>query len=307
MASHGSKRVVVFALLANAGIACAKFVAAFLTGSAAMLAEAVHSCADTGNQVLLLVGMSRAKRPPSETHPFGYAMESYFWSFLVAVMLFSLGGLFSIYEGLHKLEEVHEPAEHGGGYFAVAIAVLLVSIVLEGISWWVATKEVNRHRGKLGLLRYIEESKSPEIIVVWMEDTGAMIGLFLALVGVSLTALTGNPLYDALGSLAIGCLLVVIAVVVGREVKSLLIGEAALPETRETIRRVVESTPGVGRLLNLLTMQMGESEVLVAMKVEWTEKMSSDELVERINAMEKAIHEASPRVRWLFVEPDCEA
>jgi cation diffusion facilitator family transporter len=306
--AHQSKKVVLLALAANAGIALAKFVAFVLTRSSAMLAEAIHSLADTGNQLLLLLGMKRASKPPDDRHPFGYKMESYFWSFIVAIMLFSLGGLFAIYEGVHKLHELEASIAEGKTptmeHVSVAIGVLLVSVMLEGYSWMAATREVNRLRGEQGLFSFIEDSKSTEIIVIWMEDTGALAGLFLALSGVLLTLQTGNPYWDVYSTFGIGLLMVLIAFFVARETKSLLIGEGATKESLATITRLVNETDGVEHLVNMRSMQLGEDEFLVALKIHWATSLTVDEVVRRTNELEARIREAIPRARYLFVEPD---
>lgn len=306
--SHGSKKVVLLALGANFGIAIAKFAAFFLTASASLLAEAVHSLADTGNQLLLLLGMSRAEKPPDDRHPFGYKMESYFWSFIVAVMLFSLGGLFAVYEGLHKLHELEEARAAGEStameHPYVGIGVLLVSIVLEGWSWLAATRLVNRLRGEQGLFSFIEASKSTEIIVVWMEDTGALIGLLLALAGLVLVLATGNPFWDVYSTFTIGGLLIVIAFLVARETKSLLIGEGATEAVQQEIRLVVEKSEGVAELIYMRTMQLGEDELLVTLKVQWESGLTIDEVARLTNGLEASIRAAIPGVRYLLVEPD---
>lgn len=306
--SHGSKKVILLALAANTGIAIAKFVAYFLTQSASLLAEAIHSLADTGNQLLLLLGMKKAAKPPDERHPFGYKMESYFWSFIVAVMLFSLGGLFAIYEGLHKLHEL-DAMQAAGEVFQlnhpeIAIGVLVVAIFLEGYSWFVATREVNHLRGEEGLFQFIESSKSTEIIVIWMEDTGALVGLFLALGGILLVMFTGNPYWDVYATFSIGVLLVAIAFLVARETKSLLIGEAATPEAQAKLRELVGATEGPVTLMNMRTMQLGEDEILVALKLQWPEDLSVGEVVARTNDLETRIRTTMPRARYVFVEAD---
>ncbi len=306
--AHGSKKVIVLALGANAGIAVAKFVAFFLTGSASMMAEAIHSVADTSNQLLLLLGLKKAAKPPDERHPFGYKMESYFWSFIVAIMLFSLGGLFALYEGLHKLHEL-DALEKAGKTTemsnpAIAIGVLFFAIILEGISWWVATREVNSLRGETSLLRFIEGSKSTEIIVIWMEDTAALVGLFLALFGIGLVLLTGNPYWDVYATFAIGALLIAVAFLVARETKSLLIGEAATTESQDLIRKLVAETEGAVQLMNLRTMQLGEDEFLAALKIQWDTELTMAQLVERTNGLEHRIRETIPRARYVFVEAD---
>ena len=306
-ASH-SKKVVLLALAANSGIAIAKFIAFVLTRSSSMLAEAIHSLADTGNQLLLLLGMSRAAKPPDDRHPFGYKMESYFWSFIVAILLFSVGGLFAIYEGVHKLHELQTELASGGAkpmeYPSVAIGVLVVSIVLEGYSWLVATRVINELRGDQGLFSFIEGSKSTEIIVIWMEDTGALVGLVFALAGVTLALLTGNPYWDVYSTFAIGILLVLIAFFVARETKSLLIGEAATKESQDTIKKLAVDTEGVIRLIGLRTLQLGEDEFVAALKIQWQNELTVEDVARRTNALEARIREAIPRAHYLFIEPD---
>lgn len=306
--AHGSKKVILLALGANAGIAAAKFVAFFMTASASMMAEAIHSLADTGNQLLLLLGMKKAAKPPDERHPFGYKMESYFWSFIVAVMLFSLGGLFAIYEGLHKLDELAAATAAGETHVMerpeIAIGVLIIAIFLEGFSWYVATKEVNHLRGEQSLLSFIEGSKSTEIIVIWMEDTAALIGLFLALGGIGMVILTGNPYWDVYATFAIGVLLVLIAFFVARETKSLLIGEAATQESQDGIRKIVEDHEDVMQLMNMRTMQLGEDEFLVALKVQWNDSLDVTQVIQGTNDIENTIRKTIPRARYIFIEAD---
>ncbi|MCA9535556.1 MAG: cation diffusion facilitator family transporter [Myxococcales bacterium] len=306
--SHGSKKVVLLALGANFGIAVAKFVAFVMTRSSSMLAESIHSVADTGNQLLLLLGMNKASRAPDESHPFGYKMESYFWSFIVALMLFSLGGLFAIYEAFHKLAEIRADiaAGHTAGleHPSIAIGVLLVSIALEGYSWMAATKEVNRLRGDKSMWQFIERSKSTEIIVIWMEDTGALVGLVLALGGIGLTLATGNPFWDVYATFAIGALLVVIAFFVSRETKSLLIGEAADKDDLDVIAGLVKATPGVVSLMNMRSMQLGDDEFLVTLKIQWESELRVDEVSKRTNELEDRIRSTSPWARYVVVEPD---
>ena len=308
MSTQGGTKAVVAALLANVGIAITKFVAFFLTASSAMLAEAIHSLADTGNQFLLLLGMARASKPPDDRHEFGYKMESYFWSFIVAIMLFSLGGLFAIYEGFEKLHELRATLAAGKTaemeHPSVAIAVLLVSIALEGWSWLAATRQVNQLRGEQGLISFIEDSKSTEIIVVWMEDTGALIGLSFALLGIILALLTGNPFWDVYSTFGIGVLLVVIAFFVARETKSLLIGEAASKEAQHLVRKEVLQTEGVESLMSMRSMQLGEDEFLVALKLQWQRDLKVEDVARRTNDMEARIRTAVPRARYIFVEAD---
>ncbi len=306
--SHGSKKVILLALGANFGIAVAKFVAFLMTQSSSMLAESIHSVADTGNQLLLLLGMNKASRAPDEDHPFGYKMESYFWSFIVALMLFSLGGLFAIYEAFHKLHELHAalaagetPTMHNP---SVAIGVLVVSIALEGYSWFAATREVNRTRGNKTMMQFIKRSKSTEIIVIWMEDTGALVGLLLALGGVGLTLATGNPYWDVYATFAIGGLLVVIAFMVSRETKSLLIGESADKEDLKEIAKLVDETPGVVSLMNMRSMQLGDDEFMVTLKIQWEGDLLISDVAARTNELEDRIRAQSPWARYIIVEPD---
>lgn len=304
----GSKKVILLALGANLGIAIAKFTAYMFTRSASMLAEGIHSVADTGNQGLLLFGMNRAAKPPDEAHPFGYKRESYFWSFIVAIMLFSLGGLFAIYEGLHKLSELDARIAAGENvtmsHVEIAIGVLGVSIALEGYSWFAAVKEVNRLRGDTGIFAFIRESKSTEVIVILLEDTGALVGLVLALGGVFMAMATGNPYWDVYGTFGIGALLIIIAILVARETKSLLIGEAATVESQQTIRRLVNETEGVIRLVHLRSMQLGEDEFLAAIKLQWKPDLTALDIAQRTNALEARIRDEIPRARYLFVETD---
>jgi cation diffusion facilitator family transporter len=306
--SHGSKKVILLALGANFGIAVAKFVAFLMTQSSSMLAESIHSVADTGNQLLLLLGMNKASRAPDEDHPFGYKMESYFWSFIVALMLFSLGGLFAIYEAFHKLHELHAALAAGEtptmNNPSVAIGVLLVSIALEGYSWFAATREVNRTRGNKTMMQFIKRSKSTEIIVIWMEDTGALVGLLLALGGVGLTLATGNPYWDVYATFAIGGLLVVIAFMVSRETKSLLIGESADKEDLKEIAKLVDETPGVVSLMNMRSMQLGDDEFLVTLKIQWEGDLLISDVAARTNELEDRIRAQSPWARYIIVEPD---
>jgi cation diffusion facilitator family transporter len=299
MAGSGdSTRAILFALGANFAIACAKGVAAFFTGSSAMLAETVHSLADCGNQGLLLLGMKRAKRPPTPDYPLGYGKEVYFWSFLVALMLFSVGGAFSVYEGVHKL--LHpEPIERP----VIGVTVLAFSLALE---WWslrACLQEVNRTRGAQGLWQWFRHSRDAEMIVVFGEQLAALLGLAAALVAVALTLVTGDPVYDAIGTLAIGVLLIVVAVFVAVEVKALLIGQSVDREVQASIRRLVESQPQVQRVISLITLQLG-NDMMVSVQAEMVERPSSRALVDDINAVEAELKREFPNVRWSFFEPD---
>jgi cation diffusion facilitator family transporter len=295
----GSRSVVIAAFFANLGIAVAKFVGFLLTGAASMLAEAVHSVADTGNQALLLLGGSRARRRATPQHPFGYGRERYFWAFVVALVLFSLGGLFAIYEGVEKLRHPHELESA-----AVAVAILVVAIAFESYALRKAVKQANAERGGQSWWRFLRRSKSPEIAVVLLEDTGAEIGLFFALSGVALAKVTGDPRWDATGSLAIGVLLVVIAVFLAIEMKSLLIGESASPDDEAAIRSTIENSPHVGRFIHLRTQHLGPDELLVGAKVQLDSDLSFRQVTEAINTIERRLRELIPEARVVYIEPD---
>ena len=299
-ASHGNKAIIA-AFIANTGIAVAKFVAFLLTGAASMLAESIHSVADAGNQGLLLLGGRKAARPPSERHPFGYARERYFWAFVVALVLFSMGGLFALYEGIEKLRHPHALESP-----IIAIAVLVFAICLEAYSLRTAiveTKQVKKPDETYW--QFIKRSKTPELPVVLLEDVGAMVGLILALVGVVLAAATDEPRFDALGSVGIGILLVVIALTLAVEIKSLLIGEAAEPEVVEKLKQAMTGGPEVTRVLSMRTLQLGPDDVLVAAKVELTvDADSREEVAMAIDATEDRMRAACPIATLIFLEPD---
>lgn len=293
-----SLKSIFFALGANAAIFLAKLGAALVTGSGAMLAEAIHSLADTGNQVLLLVGLKQSKRPPTPDYPLGFGKSIYFWSFIVALIMFSLGGMFSIYEGVHKLhnpEPISRPL--------LAVGVLLFSIIAESVSLWGCLREVNKVRGQRSLLRWFHESRQSELLVVFGEDLAAILGLSFALLAVGLTMLTGNPFYDALGSIVIGALLVVVAVGIGVEVKALLIGQGVEPPLKKEMLAALEGEEKVAEVLNLLTLQMGK-DVMVAVKARMQDCDSTSELVAVINSCEVRFKARFPQTMWLFFEPD---
>ncbi|AUM13545.1 cation diffusion facilitator family transporter [Ketobacter alkanivorans] len=298
--SHGadSLKSILFALCANTAIAVAKLAAALVTGSGAMLAEAIHSFADAGNQSLLILGLKRAKTPPSEDYPLGYGKSIYFWSFIVAIVLFSLGGLFSLYEGWHKLSHP-EPLS----YPFVAIGVLVFAIVAEGISMWGCVREVNKVLAGRSYWRWFRESRQSELLVVFGEDLAALVGLVFALLAIGMTLITGNPMYDAAGTMVIGALLLLIALLIGNEVRALLIGQSADPVVRERMRVWLQQRPEVEHLFNLLTMQMG-NDLMVAVKAKMAETGSEQGLIDAINDVEAELRQAFPGVRWLFFEPD---
>jgi cation diffusion facilitator family transporter len=263
-----------------------------------MLAEAVHSTADCGNQLLLLLGIKLAKRPPSPDYPLGFGKETYFWSFIVALMLFSVGGLFSINEGWHKL---HEPEPLG--YPLLALGVLLFGIIAESFSMWGCVREVNKTRGDQSLWSWFRNSRNAELVVIFGEDLAALIGLVLAFVAVLATWVTGNPLYDSLGSIAIGVLLIVVAILVGIEVKAMLVGQGVEPALHDEMMRSLEADPAIRKVFNLLTLQLGP-DVMVAIKAEMHPAGSERALLEAINRAEAAFKARYPQVTFLFFEPD---
>ncbi len=296
--ADGSTKAIFYALVANGGIAVSKGGAAWYTGSSAMLAECIHSVADCINQVLLLVGMRRARQPATESHPLGYGKAVYFWSFLVAILLFSMGGMFSIYEGVHKLQQPEMPSAPW-----VAVVVLAVSILLEWGSLTGAVIEVNKVKGQRTLWRWFRESRQSELIVVVGEDIAALVGLVLALGAVLLTIYTGNPVYDALGTIAIGAVLIIVAVTVSIEVKSLLIGESADPQVQGAMREFLVARDEVAEVYRMITLQLG-SDLMVSVKARMEEAQSAPQLVADINAVEAAFRQQFPQVRWMFFEPD---
>jgi len=291
-------KAILYALGANLGIALAKTGAVLVTGSSSMLAEATHSYADTGNQLLLLLGLRRSRRPPDREHPLGYGKVTYFWSFIVALLLFSVGGLFSIYEGWHKLEAA-EPIAHP----SIALAVLALSIFLELTSLRRCLAELAHERGARSLWRWVNETRSAELVVVFGEDLAAVLGLSLAFAFVWVAAWTGNRVWDAAGSLAIGSLLVTVALFVAYRIKALLIGRSADPEIVAVIEHEIESDPAIRELLNALTVQVGP-QVMLAAKLRMREDLSIEGACEAINALERRLKRAVPQIGWCFMEPD---
>ncbi len=298
MAAGGGTKAILAAFFANLGIAIAKFVAFIFTGASSMLAEAIHSCADTGNQALLLLGGRLARREATPTHPFGYGRERYFWSFVVAVVLFTLGSMFALFEGVEKIRHPH--AFDSPQW---AFGVLTVGIVLEGFSFRTAIIESNRIRGDAGWVSFVRRARVPELPVVLLEDLGAMVGLVLALVALAIAEIFDAPVWDGVGTLSIGVLLGIIAIVLAIEMKSLLIGEGATPGVREKIVRAIESADGVDRLIHLRTQHLGPDELLVGAKVAFDRDMSSEELGKAIDRLEARIREDVPEARPLYVEP----
>ncbi|MEO7350750.1 MAG: cation diffusion facilitator family transporter [Marmoricola sp.] len=308
MATEGGTKAVVAALLANTGIALTKFLAFALTQSSSMLAEAIHSVADSGNQLLLLLGGRKALKDATPEHPFGYGRERYIYSFIVAIVLFSVGGLFALYEAYHKWHEVHEhPGDLGqldGRWWWVPLLVLGVAIAMESFSFRTAIREANKDRGVTSWVQFIRRAKAPELPVILLEDLAALVGLTLALLGVGLTLITKEPIFDVIGTGLIGLLLVAVAVVLAVETKSLLLGEAASPEAQTRIRGAIEASLGVDSVIHMKTLHLGPDELLVAAKIAVTGSDSAAEVARAIDAAEMAIREAEPTAGAIYLEPD---
>ena len=298
--AHGSMRAIYYALAANFGIAVSKYVAALWTGSGSMLAEAIHSTADCANQLLLLLGLKQARRPASADFPLGHHRVTYFWSMIVALLLFFMGGAFSVYEGIERL--LHpQPMQHG----LIAMAVLACAVVLEAISLWGALREIRRISGRQPFLVWFRETRQSELMVVAGEDIAALLGLVLALLAVAATVITENPLWDALGTLAIGIVLMAIAIAVMTEVKGLIVGESAAPQLRAGIEIFVAAQPEVEQVLNVITLAWGDKVVIaVKAKMRGMETCSGLQMVDAINAVEARLQEQFPSAQWVFFEPD---
>jgi len=300
MSAGGGTRAIIAALLANLGIAVTKFVAFVLTGSSSMLAEAIHSVADSGNQALLLLGGRRATRKATPEHPFGYGRERYIYAFIVSIILFSVGGLFALYEAWHKWEDPHGIDE----WQWVPVTVLVVAIVLESFSLRTAIHESNAVRGKASWVAFVRRAKAPELPVVLLEDIGALLGLVFALFGVSMTLATHNGRWDAVGTAMIGILLVAIAVILAIETKSLLVGEGASPEHVKAIEKALVGGPEIERIIHMKTLHLGPEELLVAAKIGVTANESAEAVARGINAAEARVREAVPIARVIYLEPD---
>ncbi|WP_063053906.1 cation diffusion facilitator family transporter [Nocardia arthritidis] len=299
MSAGGGKKAIIAALTANAGIAAAKFVGAAITGSGSMLAEAVHSVADTGNQGLLLLGQQRAAKEADELHPFGYARNRYFYSFIVALVLFTLGSGYAVYEGIHKIQHPEELSSP-----IVAVVILVLAIALESYSFTTAVRESAPLKGDASWWRFIRNSRSPELPVVLLEDTGALIGLVFAFAGVGLTMLTDDPVWDGVGTLAIGVLLGVIAVVLIVEMQSLLIGEGATPEENRRIRTSLIDETRIDRVIHLKTQYLGPEELLVAAKIGVVPGLDVAAIADAIDDAESRVRAAVPAARVIYLEPD---
>jgi cation diffusion facilitator family transporter len=296
--NNASTKSILFALLANLGIAITKTVAAVITGSGAMLAESIHSFADCGNQGLLFQGLKASTKEPDQEHPLGYGKEIYFWSFVVAMILFSMGGLFSVYEGIHKLS-MHEGLRSP----VIAIIVLALSIVLESASLYGCLTQVKKIKHDMPLWTWIRNSRQSELIVVLGEDIAALMGLSFAIVAVILSMVTGNPQFDAMGSIGIGVLLIIVSFFLAVKIKSLLIGQSSDSETRKTIQEFLENRPEVESVLNLITLQLG-SQIMVAVKAKMAVVDSVGQLIENINTVEAELKKKMPAIQWIFFEPD---
>jgi len=299
MSASGGGKAIIAALLANLGIALVKFIAFLFSGSSSMLAESVHSLADTGNQGLLLLGGRKSKKKADAEHPFGYGRERYVYAFVVSIILFSVGGIFSIYEGVEKLQNPHELEVPW-----LPIIVLVAAIGLESFSLRTAIRESNHVRGKQGWVSFVRHAKAPELPVVLLEDVAALTGLTFALLGVGLTIITGDAMWDAIGTLAIGVLLVLVAIVLGIETKSLLVGEGANADDAVRIRDAINAHPDVEALIHMRTLYLGPDELLVAAKVGFASKSKLADVAASINALESAIREAVPVARVIYIEPD---
>lgn len=295
---NASVKSIIFALVANLGIAITKTIAAIYTGSGSMLAESIHSFADCGNQGLLFVGLNAAKKKPDAKHPLGHGLAIYFWSFIVALMLFSLGGLFSVYEGIHKLhstEEISKPI--------IAIVVLSVSVVLEGFSLFGCIRQINKIKGTQSLLQWVKHTRKSELVVVLGEDVAALFGLMFALLSILLTVFTGNPIYDSIGSIIIGALLILVSIFIAIKIKGLLTGQSADEDKQAQIMAFLNERPEINKVFNLITIQLGE-QIMVAIKAEMKDTGSLNEAVANINVCEAALKKAHPEVMWVFFEPD---
>lgn len=293
-------RAILYAFVANFGIAVAKTWAAMLTGSGSMLAEAIHSYADTGNQVLLYLGLKQSLRPADDEHPLGYGKLSYFWSFIVAILLFTMGGLFSVYEGVHKLQNP-EPLSQ----IWVAIVVLILAILLEGSSLYGALREIKKVRGERPFREWFKHTRESELVVVLGEDVGAQLGLIFALGFLIAAEITGDSVYDAMGSICIGVILLFISAFIGWRIRALLVGRSADPDIQKAIDDIISEQEGIESVFNTITMQFGPDTMLAA-KIKMRSDMNINEAVASINALERELKARVPKLKWCFIEPDVE-
>ena len=299
MSTEGGTKAVIAALMANTGIAISKFVAFAITGSTSMLSEAIHSVADSMNQVLLLVGGKRSRRVADEKYQFGYGRVRYVYGFMVAIVLFMVGGIYSLYEGWHKWTHP-EPVNE----YWIAIGVLSIAIVLESFSFRTAIVETNKVRGKRSFAKFVRDSRQPELPVILLEDFGALIGLIFAMIGVSAAVITGDGRWDGLGAMAIGSLLIVIAVILVREMSAMLVGEGALPEEYDAVQAALESAPLVERVIHLRTLHVGPDALLVGAKIAITNSQSAEDIARGIDEAERLLRIAVPTAHYVFLEPD---
>jgi cation diffusion facilitator family transporter len=297
--SNNSTKHIIQSLAVNLLIVLGKGFAAFITSSGALLAETIHSFADCANQLLLLAGVKQAKRPADEQHPFGYGMSVYFWSFMVAMLLFSIGGMFSIYEGFHKYGTPELIHDVGWG-----IGILLFSIVLEGYATYSNVIEINKRKGKTGFIKYLRDTKDSDLIVIFGENSAAVLGLVIALITLLISYYTGDSRYDAIGSGAIGVVLILVAIFLSIEVKSLLIGESADPSIYKTIEDIIENEKSITQIINCKTIQQGPGEVLVCIKIKCVPNIDASQISLIINSFEEKLRTAKPDVKWIYVEPD---
>jgi len=295
---NASTRSILFALLANLGIAVTKTVAAVFTGSGAMMAEAIHSFADCANQCLLFLGLTASKKKPNDEHPLGYGKEIFFWSLIVALILFSMGGLFSIYEGIHKIS-LHEGLKNP----VIAIVVLSLSMLLEGASLFGCLSQIKKIRHKVSFWKWFRNSRQTELMVVLGEDVAALFGLSFALVSIVLCIITANPVFDAIGSIGIGVLLIIVSIFLAVKVKKSLIGQSADNETRAEIKTLLENRPEIEYVINLITLQLGP-QIMVAVKAKMAPADSIDQLIDNINICEKELKKSNTAIKWVFFEPD---
>ena len=296
--THGTGHIIQ-SLIVNLLIACSKGVAAFMTGSGAMLAETIHSFSDCANQALLLLGVKQSRRSPNEKHPLGYGRAVYFWSFMVAMLLFSVGGMFSIYEGIHKYNNP-EKVDH----IEWGIGVLLFSLILEGYATYSNVVELNIRKSSAGFWQYLRSTKDSDLVVIFGENSAAVLGLILAIAALLASYYTGDGHYDGMGSFAIGVVLILVAIFLSIEVKSLLIGESADPVINDLVQKQVDKNPEILKLINCITIQQGPGEVLICMKIKCIHELNALQISTLINKFEQEIRTAAPEVKWIYIEPD---
>ena len=299
MSTEGGTKAVIAALLANSGIAVSKFVAFVITGSTAMLSEAIHSVADALNQVLLLIGGKRSKRVADEKYQFGYGRVRYVYGFMVAIVLFMVGGIYSLYEGWHKWNHPEPVDNHW-----IAIGVLTIAILLESLSFRTAILETNKVRGKRSVAKFVRDARQPELPVILLEDFGALLGLVFAMFGVSFAVITGDGRWDGMGAMAIGTLLIIIAIILIREMSAMLVGEGALPEEYDAVKAALESAPLVERVIHLRTLHVGPDALLVGAKIAIRRCDSAQDIAQGIDEAERLLRLAVPSAQYVFLEPD---